>query len=250
MWKLEDQNAEDITAEKYDYLYNRTRFAKMMYNNFAKKIDEYLEGGDNALEIGCGTGTISSLLKSSADVQGTDFSRKMLELAHRKIGDSCIQADMEHLPYANDSFDVVFANSTLHHFPFLNEVISEVKRILKPGGYFLVQEPSAAIVQKDMFLRVLAFGFRKLGTRLYPNVEKMEVKPSEHHSPLQITKLVESLLQSGMIIRSKELRYYSSFLLAGFDSSIVHHTGKILDSHYTNKYKQSYMYTIISQKNE
>jgi ubiquinone/menaquinone biosynthesis C-methylase UbiE len=219
-----------------------------MYNNFAKKIDEYLEEEHRALEIGCGTGIISSLLKSNADVQGMDFSRKMIELAQSKIGDSCIQADMEHLPYADHSFDVIFANSTLHHFPFLNGVISEVRRILKSGGYFIVQEPSAAEVRKDMFLRILAFGFRKLGTRLYPNVEKMEVKPSEHHSPLQITKLVESILQNEMTVRSKELCYYSSFLLSGFDSSIVHHIGKILDRQYTNKYKQSYMYTVISQK--
>src|SRR5690349_17860161 len=100
-WKLQDVNAEDSTAHIYDYLYDRTRFAKMMYSDFARQVDKLLRDEQSVLEIGCGTGTVSSLIRSNTAIHGMDFSRKMLGMASTKRRwETLVQADMEHLPYA------------------------------------------------------------------------------------------------------------------------------------------------------
>ena len=46
--------------------------------------------------------------------------------------------DSEHLPFADNFFDVVYCNDSFHHYPAPEKVIQEVKRVLKPGGTFLI----------------------------------------------------------------------------------------------------------------
>ena len=62
-WKLQDRDAEDKTAENYDFLYNRTYFAKKLYSDFAKEIKNITRSG-KILELACGTGNVTSLLAS------------------------------------------------------------------------------------------------------------------------------------------------------------------------------------------
>src|SRR5215203_3771644 len=76
-WKHKDKYVEDYMAQNYDYLYNRTFFAKGMYRDFAKeiksKLRKYLKDHQHGkvkekrenkkiLEIGCGTAIIANLL--------------------------------------------------------------------------------------------------------------------------------------------------------------------------------------------
>lgn len=113
-------------------------------------VDEFL--GDlcdrHVLEYGCGLGEISTLLaKSGAQVTTFDLSAKsVLTCRHRaKLNDvdSNIQlavAAGEALPYADESFDVIFGKAILHHLDAELGWI-DISRVLKPGGKAVFVEP-------------------------------------------------------------------------------------------------------------
>lgn len=100
------------------------------------------------LDIGCGTGTFHGLLAGSdlpARVTGMDYAPSMARVAAekaRQIGhDDCLHytaGDSEHLPFADDSFDVVTCSNSFHHYPHQQNVVLEMRRVLRPGGRLML----------------------------------------------------------------------------------------------------------------
>ena len=103
----------------------------MGFNEFA---------GARLLEIGCGMGTdLLQFARGGARVTGTDLTPRSIEISRRHLavygesGDFAI-ADCETLPFANESFDVVYSNGVLHHTPDTAGAVGEIHRVLRPGG--------------------------------------------------------------------------------------------------------------------
>lgn len=97
------------------------------------------------LEVGCGDGSMwkdaDEKLPRGASLLMTDFSAGMLEEAKRNVqGEkvSFLQADIQHLPFENESFDAVMGNMMLYHVPVIHLGLSEVFRVLKKGGVFML----------------------------------------------------------------------------------------------------------------
>ena len=96
--------------------------------------------GKRLLEVGCGMGTdLLQFARGGANVTGVDLtprsvetSRHHLELYGQK-GDFAL-TDAERLPFADESFDVVYSNGVLHHTPDTAEAVREVHRVLRPRG--------------------------------------------------------------------------------------------------------------------
>lgn len=96
------------------------------------------------LELGCGTGDLwkSKLhrLDKRTALTLTDFSENMVSIAKDALGErpnlSYEIVDIEHIPYADRSFDRIIANMMLYHVPNLEQGLSEVTRVLDDGGYF------------------------------------------------------------------------------------------------------------------
>ena len=97
------------------------------------------------LDLGCGTGALLEQvvkIESVKNAHGLDLSEKMLEEARQKnINAALVQGDSEKLPFENDFFDAVYCNDSFHHYPNPKAVLAEVKRILKPGGNFILCDP-------------------------------------------------------------------------------------------------------------
>ncbi len=257
-WKHGDRFVEDSMATNYDYLYNRTRFAKAMYKDFSDEIKKLVSkrskiGRTRILELGCGTGTISLLLSNydkTYNIQRycMDLSLNMIKIAKTRCS-YCVQSDMEFLPFIDSCFDIVYVHSAIHHFPNFRDIVTEVKRILKYDGVWIIQEPIEHNIQKDFLLRSLVFFFRKIGTRQYEDVSHLELKPSDHHAPISFDLLLSEMNYTNLIIENKKFKYYASKILMGFDSLLAHKIGRLLDSHYVNKYNDGYMMLIIGGKN-
>ncbi len=100
------------------------------------------------LDLGCGTGTLTILIKQrqrTADVVGFDGDPAVLEIARAKAQQQGVNIKLEQgmayqLPYPNTSFDRVLSSLILHHLTTQDRArtLSEVKRVLKPGGEFWV----------------------------------------------------------------------------------------------------------------
>ena len=103
--------------------------------------------GKRVLEIGVGTGGDSSMLaKLGANVHIIDFSRKALILAISTATETQVEmvateCDARHLPFESDSFDLVFHQGFLEHFEDPIPLIVEQNRVLKQGGYVLIDVP-------------------------------------------------------------------------------------------------------------
>jgi ubiquinone/menaquinone biosynthesis C-methylase UbiE len=101
------------------------------------------EGEKKILDIACGTGkSTEPLVRGDAKVFGCDHDPLMIAEAQKqaqlkKLDIQYEVADVESLPYAGETFDVVTVGTAFHWF--VNEKsISEIKRVLKPGGIFFV----------------------------------------------------------------------------------------------------------------
>jgi len=105
---------------------------------------DLLKPDDRILEIGCGIGTIvHELNKKGHDVIGTDISSEAIEYGRKKYGDIHLEVQAaEFLPYEDESFEVVLSFDLFEHIAAIDKHISEVKRVLRPGGYYLFQTPN------------------------------------------------------------------------------------------------------------
>jgi ubiquinone/menaquinone biosynthesis C-methylase UbiE len=98
-----------------------------------------------SLELGCGTGFFTLNLKLAGVLDEghvTDLSPGMVAVAERNARALGFEvagqvADAEHLPYDDDTFDLVVGHAVLHHIPDVELAFREVLRVLKPGGRFV-----------------------------------------------------------------------------------------------------------------
>jgi SAM-dependent methyltransferase len=87
------------------------------------------------LEVGCGWGDLAVRLQDElgAEVVAVDISPRMVELARDRGVDARV-ADVHDLPFADSEFDCVTANWMLYHVADLDRGVSELARVLQPGG--------------------------------------------------------------------------------------------------------------------
>jgi ubiquinone/menaquinone biosynthesis C-methylase UbiE len=123
----------------------------VMWRGIAKS-EISLPIGSRVLEIGCGNGkTIASLKGEDLSVVAIDFSSQAVELCRlstkgREV--EMIVADARFLPFGDGHFDVVISRHLLEHLSEQGreEAVSEMERVLRPGGRVLV----SALSTKDM----------------------------------------------------------------------------------------------------
>jgi SAM-dependent methyltransferase len=87
------------------------------------------------LEVGGGPGELAERIQRelAADVRFVDISPRMVELARARGVEAQI-GDVQALPFADGSFDVVVAAWMLYHVPDLDRGLGEIERVLEPGG--------------------------------------------------------------------------------------------------------------------
>jgi len=96
------------------------------------------------LELGCGNGgqweNQIDKLPDGCTLLLSDFSNGMLNIVKEKYWKyknvSLQQIDIQDIPFSDEAFDVIIANHMLYHVPEISKALSEVRRVLKPGGKF------------------------------------------------------------------------------------------------------------------
>jgi len=97
----------------------------------------------NYLEVGCGNGGVCKRVaeKYPWSVTGVDIDPEQIQLA--QAGSKTLQnirfmeADATELPFPDREFDIVLSFGTTHHIPDWLGALSEMRRVLKPEGYFI-----------------------------------------------------------------------------------------------------------------
>jgi 2-polyprenyl-3-methyl-5-hydroxy-6-metoxy-1,4-benzoquinol methylase len=111
------------------------------------------------LDIGCGSGLFTAFLEDMGfDVVGVDISETAVRYARQRYAGVRFEtASVEQgLSFKNDEFDIVWCSEVLEHLFDVGAALTEISRVLRPGGKFVLTTPYHGLV-KNLIVCVLAF---------------------------------------------------------------------------------------------
>ena len=173
-----------------------------------------LDGYARVLDVGCGEGQIARVLQSRTSVQsfvvGVDPTQGQVDVAvERSVGEQYLRSGADALPFPDGSFDAVLACLVFEHIDALDEAISEVARILRPGGRFsfflnhpLLQTPNSGWIDDQMIDPPEQYW--RIGSYLDEAITFEEVEPGVRvrflHRPL--SRYVNTLAEHGLFLEA------------------------------------------------
>lgn len=166
----------DTISNEYDGLNRVISFGIDI--KWRKKVVQIIDktNPSTILDIATGTGDLAINLSqtSASKIIGLDISDGMLQVGRKKIEklklDSKIEmvfGDSENIPFENNSFDAVTVAFGVRNFETLEKGLSEILRVLKPGGIFVVLETS--VPTKTPFKQ----GYHFYSTKILPVIGKI-----------------------------------------------------------------------------
>ena len=152
-------------------------------------IDRLLEGetGGRMLDCGCGSGMYQKKMRQRADqAWAMDIDEVNLRycLREKLITNTAILGDASFLPFAAGAFDTVLCSEVIEHITDDRQAVSELSRVLKPGGRLIISVPvPPGNIDKD------AFGHKREGYTL--------------------EALSELLKEKGLVVKRSETCFFS-----------------------------------------
>ena len=127
--------SDKITEKRAESPYLLRRYAHaQQYNSVLKNVQK----GMRVLDAGCGEGVLSFMMaEKGAEVVGVDLSVPNIKnasaraVSHKGLNVSFAVADVEHLPFADNSFDLVVSSHVLEHIPDFDQGMKEIMRVTK-----------------------------------------------------------------------------------------------------------------------
>lgn len=199
---MEKKDFYNYSEVYYDVLKNEPA---EYYNEFIQFVKYYLKDEqDMVLDVGCGTGQSTYYLKEVGYRPiGYDFSDRYIQHAKKNYPEiEFQQGAVEKMPFSDNKFFGVVTYNSIEHFDDVAESISEMKRVLKPGGLLIIQAPNllspklplAAIKQKGQTFA----GRKNLIELIWMTIQ------------FSIMLLLKSILKRGQI-RKRKPNYNFSF---------------------------------------
>ncbi len=212
-----------------------------------------------------GEGCFGALAAVAAEVEGIDVSVPLVEkVCRERKGFSVGVGDVRHLEFPDDSFDLVFSNSTLDHFETeaeIEESVSEFARILEVGGCLLItlDNPVNPVVGVRNFLPQRATGaiglvpyfmgrtlpMRRLAELLERSGFRVQHRRHTAHAPrvaaLHLCRLLEKSKAAGMMLSAmlamEALAKLPTAPLTGYYSALlaVKRTGRADDFDHSSR---------------
>ena len=155
----------DRNAGRYDRSMRKDRAA---YDEMHELIRPVVKA-KTVLELATGTGLIAkNIVNSAAHIEATDASPEMIAEAKRDNRSAKLHfsvQDMFHLPYADESFDVVIVANALHIVPQPEKALAEIRRVLKDDGVLVA--PTFTHANNAFFGTAKAFFMKLAGFPLH-----------------------------------------------------------------------------------
>ena len=148
---------QDYVTDFYENLRYKLPWARAYHEHTLQQMLGLADLKGRVLDNGCGNGVFLERLAREGvpgtELVGTDISRGMLAHARRRLN-ACesaitlVQADACRLPFADDTFDVVFARGLLHHLPDPGAGAREMARVLRAGGVVIALDPNRTLISE------------------------------------------------------------------------------------------------------
>ncbi len=131
--------ADNVGYERFFTEYDRFRYTREAH--IPRCLDEVAFDGRKVLEIGLGLGAdAEQIIRRGGRWSGIDLTAESVDRVRTRMElrdlpyDEIRQGSVLQLPFADDSFDVVFSHGVLHHVPDIVQAQSEMARVLRPSG--------------------------------------------------------------------------------------------------------------------
>jgi ubiquinone/menaquinone biosynthesis C-methylase UbiE len=188
------------TAGSYDEKVTR-EFALYHRARLEPFLDRVAQGkpGGLVLDLGCGTGVVALAAAARGfRVVGVDHSPEMLAIARRKLHTAGLAnrveleaGEVDRLRFGDGEFDGVLCQGLLHHLPELGSCLDEVDRVLKPGGFLYISEPTRDATPLKRALVLMWRAVRR------PRPPTREDEPETAEEPISSAELCRHLDRLG-----------------------------------------------------
>lgn len=172
------------------------------YLSFDRNYEPILDGldvaaGDRVLDLAGGTGAFLEALGERTSIRAddsylVDLSRAMIQQARGRGIRSTVLGDTASLPFGDGRFDGAFAGDAVHHMGDPVAVFREVRRVLAPGGRFVIEEFDPS---------------RLMGKLLY-GMERLSGMGSQFMEPPTLKGLIEQIDWADVTLRRDGFVYY------------------------------------------
>lgn len=167
------------------FIYNLLRL--LLENGFKKQKqilrDSFIKdsSGSRILDLGCGTGTYTGLFNPDSYF-GLEINLEYIKDAKQHKEGNFVRADGSFLPFKNDTFGQVCSIAVFHHLPTpqILGILREIKRVVLPGGLFLLMDQSEISVNLSLdwlFRLIRYFDKGKFIRRPEDNLEILTREP-------------------------------------------------------------------------
>ncbi|MEK6692719.1 MAG: class I SAM-dependent methyltransferase [Nitrospirota bacterium] len=165
------------------------------------------------LEVGCGTGNVSSFLAEKGYlVTGCEYYREAIDMAWP--GFRKVQGDAKYLPFSDSTFDIVGLFDVLEHFDDDIEVMREAIRVIRKNGIIIITVPA----KEELWSFVDVRAFHK---RRYTKEMLKKILSEGRLNPLLIEYIFMSLYIPMKYLRRKEKESYNQFQINGVVNTIM-----------------------------
>lgn len=181
---------EPKTCDQYSYIIRKKHVLDML--------DHIFLGKGKILDIGCGPGIYTrDLLQRGWEVWAMDISPRMLEMAKQSISDipeanrsHFISGQVESLSFDDSFFDAVICIGVIPYVNSLEKTISEILRVLKPGGCVIFQLSNrlAPFKIEDFLKRFVKFCLRIKQNQDEDDLRRDQIRIA-HHNPYRFDQL-------------------------------------------------------------
>lgn len=197
VWSSSDKGVGDVD-------FDRANWGNLSSNiDFLEKT-RVLDTARRILEIGCGQCQLMLKLKKDGhEVTAIDAEREVVAAAPTEL--DVRLADGSDLPFADNSFEVVLSFDVIEHIPDTNAHLAEVRRVLKPGGYYLLQTPNKwTNIPFEMVRWSTRYGVRRMFDFL---------KPPQHCSLHSYWQLKRRMRDNGFTIRFYDIPVVNEYFV-------------------------------------
>ena len=196
--------------------------------------------GLRVLEIGVGMGAdYLEWLKAGALATGVDLSGASIERARQRAELAGYHpdlrvADAEQLPFADNSFDVVYSYGVMHHSPNTAQCVREARRVLKPGGQariMVYHHPS--LTGAMLWLRYGILRGKSLRQSVFDHLESPGTKTYTRQEALRLLdgfRDVEMRVEfspGDLLLHQPSARFQSGFYRAGLETISSEHCAQV-----------------------
>lgn len=206
MTQFEEANRVQFShlAKIYDSVWLRLYF-EPLYRTILKTLSvqaaPLLMSHGRWLDLACGTGEIVARLAQrypAGQFVGIDFSADMIQRAKQKTAAynnvDLMISNVTPLPFAQHSFDLVLCSEAFHHFEQPTQVLTEMHRVLRPGGLLLLVDPAAEII------------LLRLAGRFLRRLEKAQ----QYYSEPELRRIIES---AGFQVTLSFRKMFNNFII-------------------------------------